>query len=149
MPEHKCPPGRTVRHHAGEDAIGREGRHGTESAGESILCNCAGHHRHILLGDAEADAAAQLIAGTEDAVDVLGPSGEDALHQVPGADIEESGVFHRPGEPRLAGLAGGDDLAFIDMNIDSIHNRPATINLDQFIRPKNRFFDPTSCFQER
>ena len=51
-----------VGHHAGEDAVGGEGRHRTESAGQRVLRHGAGHHRHVLLGDAEANAAAQRLS---------------------------------------------------------------------------------------
>ena len=103
-----------VGHHAGEDAVGGEGAHGTETAGEHVLRHGAGHHRHILFGDAEADAAPQRILAAHDAIDLLGLAGEDRLHQVARADVEERGVLHGPGEPGFGGLAGGDGVAFAE-----------------------------------
>ena len=100
-----------IGHHAGKNAVRGEGGHGAESAGEGVLRDGAGHHGHVLFGDAEANAAAQLVGGSEDAVDVFGFAREDALHQVAGAHIEEGGVLHRPGKPRLARLPRGHHLA--------------------------------------
>src|ERR1019366_9476139 len=58
------------------------------------------------------NAPPQLVGAAQDAVDFLGFAGEDALHQIARAYIEEGRVLHRPGEPRLAGLARGHHFAF-------------------------------------
>ena len=97
-----------------EYAVGGEGRHGAEAAGQRVLRHGAGHHGHVLFRDAEADAAPQQVVRADDAVDVLGFAGEDGFHQVAGADVEERGVLHGPGEPGFGGLAGGHRIAFLE-----------------------------------
>src|SRR5271165_4610317 len=42
-----------------------------------------------------------------------------------------------------------DNLAFVHMDINSIHDRPAAIDLDQFIRTENRRFDSPLCWYDR
>jgi len=42
-----------------------------------------------------------------------------------------------------------DNLAFVHMDIDSIQDRPAAIDLDQFIRTENRILNTPLCFYDR
>ena len=103
-----------VGHHAGEHAVGGERRHRPDAAGQPILAHRARHHRHVLFGNAEADAAAQRIVRPDQAPDLLGLAGQHRLHQVAGADVEERRLLHRPGEPRLGGAPGGNQAAFLE-----------------------------------
>src|ERR1700732_756556 len=42
-----------------------------------------------------------------------------------------------------------DDLAFVHMDINSIHDRSAAIDLDQLIRTENRLLNSPLCFYDR